>query len=77
MYAAMQLGIPCSFTGHANDLFQRRAILVAQAEQAAFVACISRWHEQFYRQAAPSATPNYQVIRCGVDVDGWKPRADE
>jgi colanic acid/amylovoran biosynthesis glycosyltransferase len=74
MYAAMQLGIPFSFTGHANDLFQRRAILSRKLERAAFVACISQWHEEFYRQAAPSAKPNYQVIRCGVDVDGWKPR---
>ena len=27
MYAAIQLGIPFSFTGHANDLFQRRHLL--------------------------------------------------
>jgi colanic acid/amylovoran biosynthesis glycosyltransferase len=74
MYAAMQLGIPFSFTGHANDLFQRRALLSRKLERAAFIACISRWHEQFYRLAAPHATPSYQVIRCGVDVDGWKPR---
>ena len=74
MYAAIQLGIPFSFTGHANDLFQRRTLLVRKLQRASFVACISQWHEQFYRQAAASATPSYQVIRCGVDVDGWKPR---
>lgn len=77
MYAAMQLGIPLSFTGHANDLFQRRSLLSRKLRRAAFVACISRWHEQFYRDVAPGATPNYQVIRCGVDVDGWKPRDHE
>jgi glycosyltransferase involved in cell wall biosynthesis len=74
MYAARQLGIGFSFTGHANDLFQRRTLLRRKLERAKFVACISHWHESFYRSIAPSANTSYRVIRCGVDIEGWKPR---
>lgn len=75
MYAARQLGIPFSFTGHANDLFQRRALLRRKLERAAFVACISRWHRQFYTAIVPEEAERYQVVRCGIDVDAWTPRA--
>src|SRR5205807_2706156 len=49
MYAAKQLGIGFSFTGHANDLFQRRALLKNKLKRATFVACISQWHSEFYQ----------------------------
>ena len=75
MYAARQMKVGFSFTGHANDLFQRRTLLKKKLERAAFVACISRWHEGFYRSIAPAANPVYRVVRCGVDVEGWKPHA--
>ena len=39
MYAARQLKISFSFTGHANDLFQRRSLLKRKLERAAFVCC--------------------------------------
>lgn len=71
MYAAMQLGIPFSFTGHANDLFQRRALLKRKLERAAFVNCISAWHRDLYAQVCPKNAANYHVVRCGVDVDAW------
>jgi glycosyltransferase involved in cell wall biosynthesis len=71
MYAAMQLGIPFSFTGHANDLFQRRILLKKKLERAAFVACISRWHRELYRSIAPADDLVYPLVRCGVDVRGW------
>ena len=74
MYAAMQLGIPFSFTGHANDLFQRRALLGRKLERARFVACISRWHRAFYSEIYGRDPGKYVVIRCGVDVDVWRPR---
>jgi glycosyltransferase involved in cell wall biosynthesis len=76
MYAARQLGVPFSFTGHANDLFQRRALLARKLERAAFVACISEWHRALYQGIVPSGLDRYHVIRCGVDVDAWTPKPD-
>lgn len=74
MYAAEHLGIPFSFTGHANDLFQRRALLQKKLERASFVSCISRWHRELYRSVAPDPGSKYVVVRCGVDVDTWTAR---
>jgi glycosyltransferase involved in cell wall biosynthesis len=71
MYAAMQLQIPFSFTGHANDLFQRRALLKKKLERAAFVSCISRWHREYYREISPGNDAVYPIIRCGVDSRSW------
>lgn len=67
MYAAMQLKIPFSFTGHANDIFQRRSILKIKLRRAAFVACISQWHRGWYSSRQPDPSRKYEVIRCGVD----------
>ena len=69
MYAARQLGIPFSFTGHANDIFQRRTLLKLKLARAAGVACISHWHKDFYRRECPSG--NYHLVRCGVDTQDW------
>jgi len=71
MYAAMQLGVPFSFTGHANDLFQRRLLLKKKLNRAKFVACISDWHREFYRAIEPSSPARYEVIRCGVPIEHW------
>ncbi|HEX5244676.1 MAG TPA: glycosyltransferase family 4 protein [Tepidisphaeraceae bacterium] len=73
MYAARQLGVNFSFTGHANDLFQRRLLLLKKLKRAAFVSCISQWHRNLYRQILPRPDDVYRVIRCGVDVDSWAP----
>ncbi len=72
MYAAMQLLVPFSFTGHANDLFQRRALLGRKLERAAFVACISHWHAAWYAGMAPEVAARCRVIRCGVDMAEWQ-----
>ena len=74
MYAALQMGVPFSFTGHANDLFQRRTLLKRKLERARFVACISRWHRAFYREVEGRHPERYVVVRCGVDVTEWLPR---
>ena len=74
MYAAMQMGVGFSFTGHANDLFQRRALLKRKLERAAFVACISEWHREFYRAIHWRDDDAYVLVRCGVDVTAWQPR---
>ena len=71
MYAARAMRASFSFTGHANDLFQRRALLRRKLERAAFVACISEWHRELYRSI--HAGGRYEVIRCGVPVEDYGP----
>jgi glycosyltransferase involved in cell wall biosynthesis len=71
MYAALQLGASFSFVGHANDLFQRRALLRRKLQRSAFVSCISEWHRELYRGVEPAGAGRYRVIRCGVDMATW------
>lgn len=73
MYAARQLRLPFSFTGHANDLFERRALLGRKLERAAFVGSISAWHRALYDGVRPGSARKAPVIRCGVDVGTWEP----
>jgi len=68
MYTAHQLRIPFSFTGHANDLFPNRSLLRQKIRRAAFVSCISRWHQSFYHDLTATPLANLPIIRCGVDV---------
>jgi glycosyltransferase involved in cell wall biosynthesis len=68
MYAARALGIPFSFTGHAADLFRERCLLKQKLARAAFVACISEWHRNWYQTICPRPATAYPVIRCGVDI---------
>lgn len=69
MYAAMQLGVPFSFVGHANDLYQRRVLLQAKLQRAAFVSCISTVHRELYLSIAPRDESVYPIIRCGVNTE--------
>ena len=71
MYAAGFAGIPFSFTGHANDLFQRRQLLRRKLERASFVACISHWHQSWYESIAPAG--RYAIVRCGVPLEAYGP----
>jgi len=71
MYAAMQLDIPFSFTGHANDLFQRRALLKRKLQRAKFVSCISEEHRKLYNSIHARPDVEYPIIRCGVDVNSF------
>lgn len=68
MYAARQLGITFSFTGHANDIFPNRALLREKIRRALFVSCISRWHRDFYASIHPRDEASLPVVRCGVDT---------
>ena len=68
MYAAKALGIPFSFTGHAADLFRERCLLKEKLRRAAFVACISEWHRDWYRTICHRPDAEFPVIRCGVAV---------
>jgi colanic acid/amylovoran biosynthesis glycosyltransferase len=76
MYAAGQLGVGFSFTGHAADIFRDRSLLTEKLRRAAFVSCISRWHRDFYRQIVDRPDQEYPVIRCGVDVSEFAPPRD-
>lgn len=77
MYAAQQLGVPFSFTGHAADLFRDRSLLRAKLRRASFVACISAWHRTFYRKLVERPEGDYPVIRCAVDTTEFQPRAPD
>jgi len=74
MYVSRHMGVSFSFTGHANDLFQRRALLGRKLSRAMFVSCISEWHRQYYSTIKVDLLGKYHVIRCGVDVTSWKPK---
>jgi colanic acid/amylovoran biosynthesis glycosyltransferase len=77
LYAAEHLRIPFSFTGHANDLFHRRALLARKLRRAAFVACISEWHRDLYASVVPGDETRRPVVRCGIDTRAWAPRTNE
>jgi glycosyltransferase involved in cell wall biosynthesis len=72
MYAARQLGVPFSFTGHANDLFPNRTLLAEKLRRAVRVHCISDWHRRFYRSMVERPDGAYPVIRCGVDTQAYQ-----
>ncbi len=77
MYAAQSAGLPFSFTGHANDLFQRRQLLRKKLARAKFVSCISHWHRDLYRKLTPRTDQEYPIVRCGVDTDLFAPPTDK
>lgn len=68
MYAAKQLAIGFSFTGHAIDLFPNRTLLSEKLERAEFINCISHWHRRFYQQIVDREDEDLPIIRCGVDT---------
>ena len=68
MYAAKQLGISFSFTGHANDLFVQRTLLPEKLKRAKFVACISYWHREFYKGIVNLPDDRFPIVRCGVTI---------
>jgi glycosyltransferase involved in cell wall biosynthesis len=70
MYLALLRRVPFSFTGHAADLFCDYALLPDKLRRAAFVACISHWHREYYRQWVPELTDErLPLVRCGVETD--------
>lgn len=72
LYISRALKVPLSFTGHAADLFVDRQMLEQKIASAAFVACISEWHREFYRSLASSQS-RFPIIRCGVDTGQFAP----
>lgn len=70
MYAARQMGLGFSFSGHAADLFRDASLLEQKLRRADFVRCISHWHRAFYQSLVPRPDQDYPVVRCGVPLDG-------
>jgi colanic acid/amylovoran biosynthesis glycosyltransferase len=70
MYAAHQMGLGFSFSGHAADLFRDASLLREKLQRADFVRCISHWHRAFYQGLVPRPDQAYPVVRCGVPLDG-------
>ena len=68
MFAARQLSIPFSFTGHANDIFPNRTLLREKLARAAWANCISDWHRAFYQAIVDRCDDDFPVVRCGVDT---------
>jgi glycosyltransferase involved in cell wall biosynthesis len=68
MYAARQLSITFSFTGHANDVFASQVLLREKLKRAAWVNCISYWHRAFYVSIVRREESDYPIVRCGVDT---------
>jgi len=68
MYAAKQLGISFSFTGHANDIFPNRTLLKEKLERSAYANCISHWHRAFFQSIVDRPDSDYPIVRCGVDT---------
>jgi glycosyltransferase involved in cell wall biosynthesis len=76
MYAAMHLEVSFSFTGHAVDLFAQRTMLYQKLRRALFIVCISRWHRAFYQRIVGRRGRDLPIVRCGVDVNEFRPPAD-
>lgn len=72
MYAARQLGVPYSFTGHANDIFPNRTLLREKLTRSAWTNCISEWHRDFYRSIRNRSDEDYPIVRCGVDTRAYQ-----
>lgn len=72
MYAAKQLGIGFSFTGHAIDLFPNRTLLKEKLERADYANCISHWHRRFYQEIVQRSDADLPIVRCGVDTTKYQ-----
>ena len=67
MYGAMMAGIRYSFMGHANDLFQRAALLKEKVERSAFSACISHHNKRWLSERGCDES-KLHIVRCAIDT---------
>jgi glycosyltransferase involved in cell wall biosynthesis len=76
MYAAWLLDVPFGFTGHAVDLFRDRVALEDKVRRADLIACISTFHQDFYKKLG--ARPEQLVlVYTGTDLQRFQPRAPD
>lgn len=69
------LGLPCSFTSHAFDIYGRdRASLGRLLAAVDFAVTISERNRAYQVQlSAPAVHPRIHVVHCGVDTDNFAP----
>jgi glycosyltransferase involved in cell wall biosynthesis len=72
MYGAWLLGTRFSFTGHAVDLFRDRVALADKVRRAAFIACISTFHMDFYRRLG-AREDQLVLVYTGTDLARFTP----
>ncbi|WP_425405327.1 glycosyltransferase family 4 protein [Hwanghaeella sp.] len=65
MYASSLTGIPFTFTGHANDIFERGKLLTQKAERSAKMVTISQ-HNRALLIDQGIQPEKIAVVRCGV-----------
>ncbi len=67
------LGISCSYTSHAFDIYGRdEASLKQLTEVVDFVATISERNRAFYGSVvSPEAAAKVQIVHCGVDLQSF------
>lgn len=65
MYASSLTGIPFTFTGHANDIFERGKLLMQKAERSAKMVTISQ-HNRALLIDQGIQPEKIAVVRCGV-----------
>jgi colanic acid/amylovoran biosynthesis glycosyltransferase len=72
MYGAWLLGVPFSFTGHGADLFRERVALEDKVLRADFIACISSFHRDLYKDLG-ARDDQLVIVYCGIDLDHFSP----
>jgi colanic acid/amylovoran biosynthesis glycosyltransferase len=71
-------GVPYSFTLHAYDIFLPNPLLPQKAQHARFFTTISQFNREFIKTAHPTVDRSrLEVVRLGVDLRVWTPRAAE
>lgn len=66
MYASGIIGIPFSFTSHANDLFERGWLLKEKIDRAKFAITISEYNRNFLDKYCTDMS-KVKVVRCGIE----------
>jgi glycosyltransferase involved in cell wall biosynthesis len=70
-------GVGYSFTAHAHDLYENRSMLEEKIADARFVVTVSDHNRALIRDLyGPDAAAKTAVVRCGVDVRSFRPRAE-
>lgn len=69
MYAAAMLGLPFTFTGHAQDLFKHGELLPHKAARARALLTISHFNREWL-EAQGVAPDKIDVVRCTPDAGG-------
>lgn len=66
--------LPFSFTAHGSDIHRDRHMLCRKVGEAAFVVAVSRSNADVIAgECGPGARARMHVIRCGVDLDRFRP----